>query len=88
MPRVHRYDVVARLLQVPRDGMAGTIRPGREPHDGDRPGLLQQRPEGLGRHASGRCTWGVPLTARPTSTTPARPAIVSASVDGTLGVAT
>ena len=35
-----------------------------------------------------RCSCGTPLTARPTSTIPERSAIVSASVDGTLGVAT
>src|SRR2546425_1116921 len=73
-------------------------RPGlrRQPYDRDRPRLPQQLAKrlrregrgGQGAHAPGRWTCGVPLTARPTSTIPDRCAMVRASVDGTLGVAT
>src|SRR5437660_10710711 len=61
---------------------------GRQAHDRDRLHFLQEGAERLRGHASGRWMCGVPLTARPTSTMPARWATVSARVDGTLGVAT
>src|SRR5712692_10652341 len=70
--------------------MTGPARLGRQSYDGDDAPALEQRTQlfGRDRHPSGRCRCGVPLTARPTSTIPDRCAIVTASVDGTLGVAT
>src|SRR3989454_2841542 len=91
MPGIHRHDRVARALQVVGDRIAGPHRVGRQSHDRDRVGPVQQAAEFFffGRcHASRLCTCGVPLTARPTSTIPERAAIVTARVEGTLGVAT
>src|SRR5207245_10303780 len=91
VPGIHRDNRVARSLEIAGDRVARPHRVGRQSHDGDRAGPLQQAAELLlfGRgHASRLCTCGVPLTARPTSTIPERSAIVTASVEGTLGVAT
>src|SRR5947208_194973 len=85
---VHRYDAVAGLLEVSRHLMAGPPGLGRQAYDRDRRRFPQEGAQRLRVHASGRWMCGVPLTARPTSTMPARWATVSASVDGTLGVAT
>src|SRR5207244_11823806 len=76
-----------------RLGASGTLRAGppglgRQAYDRDRRRFPQEGAQRLRVHASGRWMCGVPLTARPTSTMPARWATVSASVDGTLGVAT
>src|SRR5437899_6465080 len=70
--------------------MTGPTRLWRQSYDRDVARVLEQRTQlfGRDRHPSGRCTCGAPLTARPTSTIPERCAIVPASVDGTLGVAT
>src|SRR2546425_13368456 len=70
--------------------MTGPTRLWRQSYDRDGARVLEQRTQlfGRDRHPSGRCRCGVPLTARPTSTIPDRCAIVTASVDGTLGVAT
>src|SRR5438445_5349850 len=70
--------------------MTGPTRLWRQSYDRDGARALEQRTQlfGRNRHPSGRCRCGVPLTARPTSTIPDRCAIVTARVDGTLGVAT
>src|SRR5216117_989634 len=86
--RIHGDDAVARALQVACDRVARARRLGRQPHDGDRARRTENVAQRRRGHASGRWTCGVPLTARPTSTIPVRRAIVTARVDGTLGVAT
>src|SRR5438477_1242036 len=84
---VDRHDAIAGPLQVARDAEARSLRFGGAPHHRDGARLAQQVSHHVGRHASGRCRCGAPLTARPTRIIPARRAIVSARVDGTLGVA-
>src|SRR6266576_5071238 len=91
MPRIHRNNFVSRPLEIARDGIAGPRRVGGQSHHGDGARRAEQGADSLffgGCHDPRLCTCGVPLTARPTSTIPERSAMVTASVDGTLGVAT
>src|SRR6185503_15480871 len=55
---------------------------------GGRRGIPQENREQDPFHVPGACTWGWPLTARPSSVIPERFAISTAMLEGTDGVAT
>src|SRR5439155_2242201 len=88
VPGVHGDDAVPGVSKIAGHDVARPQRLRRQADHRNRVRFAEQRPERLRAHASGRWTCGAPLTARPTRMIPERRAIVSASVEGTLGVAT